>query len=412
MVKENKLYNILGIDSDATTDDIKKAYRKLAIKYHPDRHPNLDDDKKAKLENKFKEITHAYETLSDEQNRAKYDQFGEKGLGNGNNDGECSGMFPPGFPFGNMGMGSCFSGFAFNNRQIPKKSQPIKVPLTVTLEDVYTGKTIGVKFTRQKFCLECNGQGGKDVEICQNCSGKGVIIKIIQLAPGMIQQSQGPCQKCQGEGKNILHPCVKCRGKKIIIDEAKEAVKIEKGVKNGDILKIENKGNFLNPKGDPGDVFIYVEIEPHNRFTRINNNLVYKTQIDLVDALCGLNIVINHLDGHQIVIKHREIIQPNQLYCINREGMPIRNSVEKGDLIVEFSVRFPTNLNDKIKHQIEQLLGKKSNTPIKIGDNHYETQLQIYHGNLNETESNKTGSNLAGDEEDNGNPSGVQCAQQ
>jgi len=367
MVKDTRHYDTLGISPDADQSNVGKAYRKLAAKYHPDK--CQDEEQKAKMTEKFQEIKKAYDVLSDEDRRRRYDLMGV----DGDSDTDDGARNPFGQMFSTGGM------FAHSRaaRQVP----PIRVPLTVTLEEVYLGGTSTVEFERQRWCQECEGSGGKDVRRCTKCGGGGVMVSMIQIAPGMVQQSQNPCFKCRGEGTKIGQPCKKCDGGKIVCEKMRESVPIEKGVGSGDYVKLENKGHWIGPKTEPGDVVVVLEVQPHDRFTRKGNHLIHRAGISLTEALCGGQLVIDHLDGHQIVVKLNMVIDPEGTYRINQEGMPIRNSVEKGDLFVKLSVKFPTNLDAKAKMQIARLLSQKGATH-KIKENHYQTELQRYEGTL------------------------------
>ena len=439
MVKDKNFYDVLGIGTDADEQQIKQAYRALAIKFHPDRHHSADEAEKKKMSERFKTISRAYEVLSDETLKRRYDQLGEKGLENdgGPDPSMFSGMggfpfagggagfpFGGGFPFAGMPQMQPTGGFSFGKATRPSVP-PIKTVLKLSLEEVYCGKTCTIKFDRQEYCTGCDGKGGAEVEKCSTCSGRGVVTKIRQMAPGMMQQSQTTCQKCSGEGKRILKPCLKCNGKRLLTREVQERVEIPKGAKHGDMIALEKKGHNIDKKVEAGDVVIILEVEPHSRFTRQGKNLIYETKIDLVEALCGGSVVVDHLDGHQIVVKLKTTIQQDQLYCIHQEGMPVKNSVEKGDLVIKFVINFPTDLNDKAKQALIQALGRSSRSKAKVKDNHYETELHLFHGRIeNCRQDGDEPTSKDGDSDDSdanpfigasgarGGPQPMQCQQQ
>ena len=392
----------------ADADEIKKAYRKLAVEYHPDKSANLsDEDLKQKMNEKFKEIATAHEVLhSDPKTRQRYDQLGEDGLNQGGGGHDMSEMFTggggfpgfPGFPFGPQA-----------DRRVQRVA-PIGVPLKISLEDVYHGKMAKVAYTRKMWCPKCDGLGGKNVIKCKPCGGKGSIVRVQQMAPGFMQQMQMPCHTCQGKGKSMGRHCPKCRGECMYDEEVVEEVVVGKGVKNGEKLPLSQKGHHPKKEMEQGDVIVVVEIAPHTLFKQQGNNLLYDHTIDLVDALCGGQVVITHLGGHQIVIPLTMIIKPQQMYYIHGEGLPAKNGHDKGDLLVKFDIQFPDKLSEATKTELTKLLGSaKKSQDVKIGDNHYESVLQIYRGDVKQAAKD---SNSDDDEGQQHGQQGVQCQQQ
>lgn len=390
MVKTTKLYDILGVSPSASDDEIKRSFRKLAVKYHPDKIGHITDEKlKAEYSEKFKEISKANEILSDPQSRKKYDKFGEN------------------VPNSHEGMNP-FEMFARQERQA-KRIPPIGVPIKISLENVYHCKKQKITYNRKKWCSCCNGLGGENVTICNKCQGKGAIIQMVQLAPGFVTQTQGPCHKCKGKGKCADKICAKCNGDCIIDETVEEIIPLEKGIKNGDKIIIHNKGHHPEKKSEAGDVVVIVEIEPHNSYQQKGNNLIYEQSIDLVDALCGGQIILHHLGGHQIIVKLDQIIHPGQLYYLHGEGLAAKSGNDKGDLIINFKIIFPKSLDENTKHAISKALSKSTPKSTKTSDNCYESTLQIYRGTLDVESENDDNHQHHHQQE---MPQGMQCQQQ
>lgn len=376
MVKNSRLYDVLGVQPGASTDEIKKAYRQLAIKFHPDKvSSGVDESIKSQMTEKFKEITRAHEILSDPSSRQKYDMFGEEAI---NQDSNPNGFSFP-FPFGRPGQPDGF--------QARKKVQPIGVPLTITLSDVYHCSSKMVTYQRKVYCQECQGQGGHDTSECGKCNGKGAITQVVQLGPGFFSQSHMPCPQCHGKRKVPKEVCQSCRGECIVDQTIEETVKIESGVKNNDKVILEGKGHHPDKELDPGDVIVILEIEPHPVFQTKGSNLIYEHSIPLVQALCGGQIIIQHLGGHKIIVNIDMVIHPDQLYFLHGEGLP-KVSSQKGDLILRFNVVFPPIIDLETKTAIKNLLKKTSTQDRDTSDidpsfpcrelDCYESTLQLY----------------------------------
>ncbi|KAJ2973498.1 hypothetical protein NQ176_g6578 [Zarea fungicola] len=344
MAKETKYYDVLGVSPTATDAELKKAYKVGALKYHPDKNANNPG-----AEEKFKEISHAYEILSDSQKRQIYDQYGEAGLEGGAGGGggmaaeDLFAQFFGGGGFGGGGMGGMFGG-GMNNRG-PPKARTIHHTHKVSLEDIYRGKISKLALQRSIICPKCEGLGGKDgaVKRCTGCDGHGMKTMMRQLGP-MIQRFQTVCPDCNGEGEIIKDKdrCKQCNGKKTIVDRKVLHVHVDKGVRSG--TKVEFRGDGDQAPGvQAGDVVFEIEQKPHARFTRREDDLLYKCEIDLVTALAGGTIYIEHLDERwlSIDILPGEAIAQDAVKVIRGQGMPSFRHHDHGDMFIQFSVTFP-----------------------------------------------------------------------
>merc|ERR1712076_88013 len=307
-VDNETFYKRLGVEKTASYDDIRKAFRKLALKNHPDRGGDKD---------KFQELQEAYETLSDKEKRDIYDKYGEEGLKNGGGGGpDISDLFG----FGGMGgRGRQQAG--------PKKGKPVMHPMKLTLEAIYAGKTTKIAVNRERICAKCNGLGGKEgaVQKCGTCKGRGQVIRMQQLGPGMYTQSQGPCDDCRGKGEIIddANKCKTCNGKKVVKEKKVIEVDIDKGAPNGYKYTLHGEADEY-PGAEAGDVVIIVHEQPHKQFKRKGADLLIERKVTLIDALTGVDFCINHLDGSQLRVKSTpgEVIKPDDLKTIIGKGLP------------------------------------------------------------------------------------------
>lgn len=345
-------YQILGVSRDASSKEIGKAYRELSLKWHPDK--NKGDPS---AQEKFVEISQAYEVLSDEEKRRIYDQYGEEGL---NQQGGGANFRNPFDIFANFGFGGGGGGHAHHQRE-QRRGASVEIPLEVTLADLYNGKTISVAHKKQILCPHCRGSGAKnpdDVQTCPVCGGSGTRVFTQQLGPGFITQTQKTCDKCGGKGKVVKSTCPFCQGSKVSVDEDSFTIFVERGMPDGHAIVFEQH-NDEAPDTIPGDVIFKIRTVPHKRFQREGNNLHMKLTITLLEALVGFSKNVTHLDGHTVVIARSEVSKPGEVLIIEGEGMPYFNSPhDAGNLFVELNFKMPPSLTEEQKEQCRKTFGE------------------------------------------------------
>lgn len=334
MVKETGFYDTLGVSPNATPDELKKAYRKLALKYHPDKNPTEGE--------KFKQISQAYEVLSDAKKREVYDRGGEKAIKEGGSGGGGGGG---GFASPMDIFDLFFGGGSRMHRE--RKGKNIVHQITVTLEDLYNGATRKLAVQKNTICERCEGHGSRKgaAQVCISCHGTGVQVRMHQLVLGMVQQVSTVCQSCQGQGQRISHKdrCKACAGRKIVRQKKILEVHIDKGMKDGQKIVIHGEGD-QEPGLEPGDIVIVLDQLEHPLFTRKRQDLVMSMQLLLVEALCGFKKPVKTLDNRTLLLTSHpgELVKPGDTKCVLNEGMPTyRRPFEKGRLIINFSVVFP-----------------------------------------------------------------------
>eukprot|EP00992_Anisonema_acinus_P011129 TRINITY_DN7156_c0_g1_i1.p1 TRINITY_DN7156_c0_g1~~TRINITY_DN7156_c0_g1_i1.p1 ORF type:complete len:397 (-),score=64.76 TRINITY_DN7156_c0_g1_i1:195-1385(-) len=346
MVKDTKLYDILGVSPDASEKDITRAYRVLALKYHPDKNPDAGE--------KFKEITGAYDILNDPKKKEIYDRYGMKGLEEGAGEGG-GGMDPFSFFFGGGGGGRRGGG--------ERRGKDVGHALPVTLEDLYMGKTKKLALQKQVLCPACKGSGSKvagKTSTCSDCRGQGIKIVLRQLGPGMVQQMQTACPTCRGEGVAVdpKDRCGSCKGQRVTSEKKILEVFVEKGMKDKERIVFSREGD-QQPDVIPGDVIIELHMQAHDRFKREGQNLLTTKTISLGEALCGFQFPLTHLDGRILLVKSTPdaITSSGSTMCIPNEGMPKhKNPFDKGALLIKFDVEMPTSLTPDALAAIAKVL--------------------------------------------------------
>ncbi|KAE8747568.1 hypothetical protein FOCC_FOCC005728 [Frankliniella occidentalis] len=368
MVKETRFYDILGVKPQATTEEIKKSYKKLALKYHPDKNPDEG--------HKFKEIVQAYEVLSDPEKRKTYDRFGEQAIKEGASNG--GGGFGPGVDMFDMFFrGGSFFGGGGGRSERARHANDVVHQLKVSLEELYKGTTRKLQLQKNVVCNKCEGKGGKKVETCPNCKGVGVQIQVQQLGPNIVQHVQSTCGECRGQGERISPKdrCKQCNGKKTIPERKIVEVPIDKGMQDGQKIKFSGEGD-QDPGVEPGDMIVVLDEKEHEVFKRSGNNLIMRMHLELVEAICGFQKVIRTLDDRDLVITSLpgEVIKSGDVKCIVNEGMPqYKNPFEKGKLIIQFLVNFPATIDPALIPQLEQCLPPREE--IMIPNNAEEVML-------------------------------------
>ncbi|XP_077993568.1 dnaJ homolog subfamily A member 1-like [Glandiceps talaboti] len=397
MVKETKLYDILGVPPTATEVELKKAYRKLALKFHPDKNPEDPD--------KFKSISMAYEVLSDSKKRAIYDEGGEQALQEGGGGG--GGFSSP------MDIFDMFFGGGMR-RQRERKGKDVVHQLSVSLEDLHNGAVRKLALQKNVICEKCEGRGGKKgaVEKCPNCRGSGMQVRVQHIGPGMVQQIQSMCHECHGQGERISPKdrCRNCQGRKIVRERKILEVHIDKGMRDGQKVTFRGEGD-QEPGLEPGDILIVLDEKEHPVYQRNNDDLIMKMELELVEALCGFQKTIKTLDNRNLLISSHpgEVIKFGDIRCIMGEGMPIYKSpFDKGRIIIQFSVNFPEENflpQDKL-NKLEALLPERKEC-IETDDMEVCDLTKL---DPRQARQNRMGNAYDEDDEDGGHGPKVQCA--
>lgn len=334
MAVDTKLYELLQVQVTASAAEIKKAYRKLALRLHPDKNPGNHE-----AADQFKEVTGAYEILIDEEKRSIYDQFGLEGLsGGGAGAGAADDLFSQFFGGGMFGGGP-------RRPRGPQRSKDIVHAIKVTLADLYNGKTSKMSLKRTVTCTACAGRGGKEgsVTSCKGCGGSGVKVMARQMGP-MIQQFQTVCNDCQGAGEIMKEKdrCTVCKGKKTVQESKMLEVHIDKGMRNGQRITFEGEGDS-GPNLLAGDVVFVIEEQPNAVFERRGNDLITHVELDLITALAGGSFDVQQLDGewYHINIPEGTVIKPGDTKLLPDKGMPVQRLHSYGNMIIMFDIKFP-----------------------------------------------------------------------
>ncbi len=367
MAEKRDYYEVLGVQKNATKDELKKAYRKLAIKYHPDKNPG---DKEA--EEKFKEAAEAYDVLSDDTKRQRYDQFGHAGVGGAAGGGfsDVNDIFSHfgdifGDFFGGGGGFSGFGGFGGGSRgQAVRKGSNLRVKVKLNLSEIVTGVEKKIKIHKKVTCTACGGSGASssnDIKTCPDCKGSGYVVRVVNGIFGRMQQ-QSPCPHCNGEGKIITHKCAACGGEGVVDAEETVTVKIPAGVAEGMQLNIHGQGNAARHGGINGDLLVLISEEEQSDFERDGNDLIYALDVSFPDAVLGATVEIPTVEGN-VKIKIDEGTQPGKVLRLRGKGVPDVNGYGRGDLLVHVSVFVPKNISKDEKKLLEKLQESESFKP-------------------------------------------------
>ncbi len=343
MAEQRDLYEVLGLQKGAGEDEIKKAYRKLAKKYHPDLNPG---DKEA--EQKMKEINGAYEVLSDSEKKARYDQYGFAGIDPNYAGGAGAGGFG-GFQDFDLGdiFGSMFGGFGGGQRQRtgPQKGENLRVGLQLTFEEAVFGCEKSVSITRNESCKECGGTGAKkgtSPETCPVCRGTGQV-KSTQRTPFGVFSSSAPCQNCKGAGKIIKEPCAACKGTGKNRKTRTIKVKIPAGINDGQTISLRGEGNGGALGGPAGDLYVTVRVKEHKMFQRDGQDIILEMPISFVQAALGASLTVPTVDG-KVQYDLPEGTQTGTVFRLRGSGVPNVNGRGRGDQYVKVNVEIPRNL--------------------------------------------------------------------
>ncbi len=353
-------YEVLEVAKNATADEIKKAYRKKAIKYHPDKNPG---DKES--EEKFKEAAEAYEVLSDAQKRQRYDQFGHAGMGGAAGGGGFGGGFSDiedifssfgdifGGHFGGFGG---FGGGGGRSRQRVNKGSNLRVKVKLTLAEIVKGVEKNIKVKKYVSCQHCSGSGaanGSSHSTCHTCHGSGQVTQVTNTFLGQMQ-STAVCPTCNGDGKTITEKCTHCAGEGIVRDEEVISINIPAGVAEGMQLSMSGKGNAARRGGVNGDLLIYIQEEEHEDLVRDGSNLIYNLMLSIPEAVLGTTAEIPTVDG-KVKVKIDAGTQPGKVLRLRGKGVPELNSYRTGDLLVNINVYIPEAVSRDEKKMMESI---------------------------------------------------------
>ncbi|WP_421949035.1 molecular chaperone DnaJ [Phaeodactylibacter xiamenensis] len=356
-------YEVLGVNKDADEGVIKKAYRKLALKYHPDRNP---DDKEA--EEKFKEAAEAYEILSDSQKRARYDRYGHAGVSGNSGGGGFSGggmtmedifqQFGDIFGDGGSPFDSFFGGGAGRGRarSAGQRGSNLRIKVALTLEEIASGVTKKIKVKKEVTCTSCNGSGAKDsssVKTCTTCRGAGYVRQVKNTFLGQMQTTV-TCPTCNGSGQQVTAKCTTCGGDGRMHGEETMEIEIPAGVEEGMQLSLRGKGNAGAKGGPAGDLLINIEEKPHDHLQRDGMNLVHELYLNFADAALGTSVEVPTIDG-RVKIKVPAGTQSGKIFRLKGKGLPSVQSYGKGDQLIHVNVWTPKKLSDEDREVLEKI---------------------------------------------------------
>ena len=349
-------YEVLGVSKGASEDEIKKAYKKMARKYHPDLNPG---DKSA--EEKFKEVNEAYEVLSDADKRARYDQYGHAGVDPNFGAGGFGGGFDGGFDFSDLGdifgsfFGGGFGGGRRTNPNAPQRGESIRMAVTISFEEAAFGCEKEVTVERYETCDTCHGSGcapGTSPEVCPDCHGTGTV-QVRRQTPMGVFATSAPCTKCGGKGRIIHQPCKDCRGSGMVRKKKTIQASIPAGIDNGQTISIRGQGNAGKNGGPAGDLLITITVRPHELFRREGTSVLCEAPITFTQAVLGAELEIPTIDG-KVKYTLPEGTQSGTTFRLKGKGIPSINGRGRGDQYVTVYIETPRNLNKEQKEALKK----------------------------------------------------------
>ncbi|MBW0522004.1 hypothetical protein O181_061719 [Austropuccinia psidii MF-1] len=403
MAVETEFYDRLGVSPDVDEATLKKAYRKKALQLHPDKNPAGAEE--------FKAVSEAYDVLSNPEKRELYDQYGKKGTEGG---ADMGGMHPGDLFSQLFGGSNGFFGGRPRNGQ--RRGKDLQHRIKVSLEELYVGKTTKIALQKHVICSKCEGRGGKAgaVKSCASCKGSGIKVAYRQMGP-MVQQIQQTCSDCSGVGESInpKDQCKICEGAKIVKERKILEVHIEKGMRDGQIITFRGEADQA-PNMIPGDVEIVIEEKPHPLFKRKEDDLIAEVEIDLVTALAGGVIPIEHLDSRALMVKINpgEVVKPNSTKLVPENGMPSHRFHTPGDLILSIKIAFPDTIPIQSCQTLESILPPRRPLPTWDPTIHVEEVEMVDVSEARTKGRSKRDEMDEDDEEGGGGQPHVQCAQQ
>lgn len=359
MATKRDYYEVLGIAKTAQGDEIKSAYRKMAIKYHPDKNP---DDPSA--EDKFKEAAEAYEVLSNADKRARYDRFGHQASGGGGPQNMEDIFSQFGDIFGGGGFEGFFGGGRGQGGRRVRKGSNLRIKLKLDLEEIAIGVEKKIKVKRYVACNTCAGTGAKngtDLKTCATCQGQGQVKRVVNTMLGQMVSSS-TCPTCNGEGKTVTAECDVCHGEGRQLHEEVIPINIPAGVANDMQLSMGGKGNFPERGGVPGDLLIQIEEEPHEFLKRDGNNIMFEQYISFVDAALGASLEVPTIEG-KVKIKVDPGTQPGKILRLRGKGIKDLNGYGRGDQLIHLNVWTPKNVSTQERELLEKLRDSDNFTP-------------------------------------------------
>ena len=366
-------YEVLGVSRGASEDEIKKAYKKMARKYHPDLNPG---DKTA--EEKFKEVNEAYEVLSDADKKARYDQYGHAGVDPNFGAGGFGGGFDGSFDFGDLGdifgsfFGGGFGGGRRTNPNAPQRGESIRMSIAISFEEAAFGCEKAVTVERYETCDTCHGNGcapGTSPEVCPDCHGTGTV-QVRRQTPMGVFATSSPCPKCGGKGRIIHQPCKDCRGSGMVRKKKTIQASIPAGIDNGQTISIRGQGNAGKNGGPAGDLLITITVRPHELFRREGTSVLCEAPITFTQAVLGAELEIPTIDG-KVKYTLPEGTQSGTTFRLKGKGIPSLNGRGRGDQYVTVYIETPKNLNKEQK----EALKKFAET---MGESNYEEQKKFF----------------------------------